>query len=159
MKNLFTYMLSLSSTVGLLFLFAGIGFCDGKTPSFTNDDIDKYRSPSDNRPREQSRTAPATVKDGNRKAREQQEQDYWCKRATIAKKKIEQAGRDVKEREEDLSREQSKSVRTSRKMNTLQSRLKKAKDHLSSAERDLNDIENEAHRKSIPPGWLRCQFD
>lgn len=159
MKNLFTYMLSLSSTVGLLFLFAGIGFCDGKTPSFTNNDIDNYRNPSDNRPREQRKTTASAVKDGNRKAREQQEQDYWCKRANNLKRKIENAGQEVREREEQIAREQSKNIRTSRKMNTLQSRLKKAKDHLSSAERDLNDIENEAHRKSIPPGWLRCQFE
>jgi len=46
MKNLFTYLLSLSSTVCLLFLFAGIGFCEGNNPSFTNDDIDNYRNPS-----------------------------------------------------------------------------------------------------------------
>ncbi len=139
--------------------FAGNALCEEKPLLFTNDDIDKYRYPSDNRPQEQKRTAPSTIKDGNKKAREKQEQEYWCKKATVVKKKIENAGRDVRGREEDISREQSKSVRTSRKINTLQSRLKKAKDHLSSAERDLNDIEHEAHRKSIPPGWLRCQFD
>lgn len=144
----------------LLFLSAGAGFCEERPLSFSNDDIDKYRNPSDNRPREQKKTPPSAIKkDDNKKAREAQEQEYWCKRATMAKRKIDNAGRDLRDREEAIAQEQSKSIRTSRKMNTLQDRLRKAKDHLSSAERDLNDIENEAHRKGIPPGWLRCQFD
>ncbi|MDP2157488.1 MAG: hypothetical protein Q8K68_07260 [Nitrospirota bacterium] len=134
-------------------------FCEEKPVSYTNDDIDKYRRPSDNRPQEQRRTTTSVKKDENKKAREKQDQDYWCKRATAAKRKIEHAGRDVRERQEDISREQSKDIRTSRKMSTLQGRLKKAKDQLSSAEGDLSDIENEAHRKGIRPGWLRCQFD
>ena len=159
MKNLFSHLLPLALAFTLLFLFAGAGFCEDKPQTFTNDDIDKYRNPSDNRIQEQRKTTPSTKKDENKIAREKQEQEYWCKRATTAKRKIENAGRDVREREADISREESKDVRTSRKMNTLQGRLKKAKDQLSSAEGDLNDIENEAHRKGIRPGWLRCQFD
>lgn len=159
MKSCSWALLPLALIVAVLFLFTGAGFCEEKPLSFSNDDIEKYRNPSDNRPQEQKKTAPSVKKDGGKKTREKQEQEYWCKRATIAKKEIEKAGRDVREREEDILREQSKSVRTSRKMNTLQSRLKKAKDRLSSAERDLSDIENEAHRKGIRPGWLRCQFD
>ena len=143
----------------LLFLFAGAGFCAASPPSFTDKDLDNYRSSSDNRPQGPRRTQPPGKKDDKRKAREEQEQEYWCKRATGARKKIESAGRNVRELEAEISREQSKTVRTSRKMNTLQGRLKKAKDNLSSAEEDLNDIEHEAHRKGLPPGWLRCQFD
>ena len=143
----------------LYFLFAGAGFCEAPPPSFTDEDIDKYRSSSDNRPQGPRRTQPQGKKDEKRKAQEEKEQEYWCKRATGARKKIEYAGRNVREQEAEISREQSKTVRTSRKMNTLQIRLKKAKDHLSSAEEDLNDIEHEAHRKGLPPGWLRCQFD
>jgi len=143
----------------VLVLFAGAGFCEDKPLSFSNDDIDKYRNSSDNRPQEQRRAAPSTKKDENTKAREKQEQDYWCKRASTAQRKIENADRDVREREDAISREESKNIRTSRKMSTLMSRLKKAKDHLSSTEKDLIDIENEAHRKGIRPGWLRCQFD
>ena len=159
MKTFFGRPLPLALIVALLFLFSGAGFCEDKPLSFSNEDIDKYRNPSDNRPGEQGKTAPSAKKDKSKKTQGKKEQEYWCKRATVAEKKIENAGRDVREREEDISLEQSKSVRTSRKMNTLQSRLKKAKDHLSSAESDLNDIENEAHRKGIRPGWLRCQFD
>ncbi|MBI5076568.1 MAG: hypothetical protein HZB62_15560 [Nitrospirae bacterium] len=159
MKNLSSHLLSLALTAAVLLFFTGAGFGEEKPLSFTNDDIDKYRNPSDSRPREQRKAPPSAIKDDSRKARGKQEQEYWCKRAAVVKRKIDDAGRDVREREEDISREQSKHVRTSRKMDTLQGRLKKAKDHLSSAERDLTDIENEAHRKGIPPGWLRCQFD
>ncbi len=157
--NLFSRLLSTALATTVLLLFAGNALCEDKPLSFSNDDIDKYRNPSDNRPQERRRAPASTIKNDNKKTRGKQEQEYWCKRATMAKRKIENAGRDVREQEEDISREESKNVRTSRKMNTLKSRLKKAKDHLSSAERDLNDIEHEAHRKSVPPGWLRCQFD
>jgi hypothetical protein len=159
MKTCSWALLPLALIAALLFLFAGAGFCEEKSPSFSNDDIDKYRNPSDNGLQERRRTTTSVKKDENKKAQGKQDQEYWCKRATVMKKKIENAERDVREREEDISREQSKTFHTSRKMNTLQSRLKKAKDHLSSAERDLNDIEHEAHRKGIRPGWLRCQFD
>lgn len=159
MKTFFGRPLPLTLIAALLLLFSGAGFCEDKPLSFSNEDIDKYRNPSDNKPGEQGKTAPSAIKDKSKKTQGKKEQEYWCKRATAAEKKIEHAGRDVREREEDISREQSKSVRTNKKMKTLQSRLKKAKDHLSSAERDLNAIEHEAHRKSIPPGWLRCQFD
>ncbi|MBI5848577.1 MAG: hypothetical protein HZB31_11660 [Nitrospirae bacterium] len=159
MKDLFSRLLTLALAAAMLFLFAEAGFCEEKPLLFTNDDIDKYRKSSDNKPQEQGKISPSAKKDEGTKARGKQEQEYWCKRAAVAKRKIEKAEREVKEQEEEISRERSKSVHTSRKMNTLQSRLKKAKDHLSSAEGDLTDIENEAHRKSIPPGWLRCQFD
>lgn len=152
-------LLPLTLFAAVFFLSPEAGFCEDKPVTFTNDDIDKYRNPSDNKPQAPGKTQPSAIKDENRKARQKQEQEYWCKRAAVLKKKVENAGRDVREREEDISREQSKSVRTSRKMGTLQGRLKKAKDHLSSAERDLNDLEAEAHRKGTPPGWLRCQFD
>jgi len=162
MKTCPLALLPLALITTMLFFFAGAGFCEEKPTLYSNDDIENYRSPSDKRPKEQIRTAPSiksVTKDESKRSREKQDQDYWCKRATTAKKKIEHAGREVREQEEDISREQSKKVQTSGKIKTLQSRLKKAKYRLSSAERDLNDIESEAHRKGIRPGWLRCQFD
>lgn len=152
-------LLSLALTAAMLFLFSGSGLCEAPPPSFSNADIEKYRSPSDNRPYEQGRAAPHEKTEGNKKVRGKEDPEYWCKRTTSAKKEIEKAGREVREQEEAISREESKTVRTARKMNTLQSRLKKAKDHLYSAESGLTDIEHEAHRKGIKPGWLRCQFD
>jgi predicted nucleic acid-binding Zn-ribbon protein len=159
MKTCSWALLPLALITVVFYFFSGTGYCEEKPTSYSNDDIEKYRTPSDNRPKEQTFTAPSVKKDESKRSREKQGQEYWCKRATIAKKKIEHAVREVREREEDISQEQSKGVHTSRKMNTLQSRLKKAKDHLSSAEKDLVDIEREAHRKGIRPGWLRCQFD
>lgn len=159
MKTCPRTLLPLALIAAMLFLSSGAGLCEAPPPSFSNADIEKYRSPSDNRRGEQQRAAAPEKMDGNKKARGKEEPEYWCKRTTTAKKAIEKADREVREREEEISREESKTVRTARKMNTLQSRLRKAKDHLHSAESDLTDIEHEAHRKGIKPGWLRCQFD
>ena len=80
-------------------------------------------------------------------------------KSNFAEKKIENADQGGQRTRRRHLTGAVKSLSTSKKVNTLQSRLKKAKDHKSSTERDLKDIENEAHRKGIPPGWLRCQFD
>ncbi len=142
----------------VIFLIAGSGFCEAP-PLFTNADIDKYRSSSDTRLQEQKDIAPGVKRDEHRKARDEGKQEYWCKRATVAGKNIEKAERNVRQQEEEISKERSKTVRTSKKIDALQNRLRKAKESLASAEEDLNDIENEAHRRGIRPGWLRCQFD
>lgn len=159
MKICFRALGPLTLIAALLFLFTEAGFSQEKHLSFTNEDIEKYRRPSDNKLHEQKRAAPPEKMIEDSKSRGKQEQEYWCKRASFAKRKVEKAVQDVREREEEITLEQSKTVRTSRKNATQQSRLRKAKDHLFAAERDLNDMENEAHRKGIPPGWLRCQFD
>ena len=64
----------------------------------------------------------------------------------------------MKEMEKKLSEEKSKSLRTSKKNTPLQKRLVKARKQVTAAEKDLDDLEHVAHRKGIPPGWLRCQI-
>ena len=38
-------------------------------------------------------------------------------------------------------------------------KITKSKKQLRYAEKDLAEFEGEAHRKEVPPGWLRCQFE
>jgi hypothetical protein len=40
---------------------------------------------------------------------------------------------------------------------TAQRNLESAKKRLKDADEQLSDVEAEAHRKGIKPGWLRCQ--
>lgn len=129
---------------------------------FTNEDIEKYKSPSDSittdtktvlqEDREESR------KSKNQRIKEEREMEFWCKKASAYKKKIKEADEDVKEIEKELSEEGSKSSASSKKIALRQKKLDKATKRLKGAEADLGELEDEAHRKGIKPGWLRCQL-
>ncbi|MDH4231266.1 MAG: hypothetical protein OEW04_04460 [Nitrospirota bacterium] len=128
---------------------------------FTNQDLGKYNVPSASRT-----TGAKTVyqEDGEeylkgkkKRVLEEHEQDYWCKKASAVKRKIEKACEDVKEAEKEISVANSKNLHSGKKNAPLQKRLEKAKKRVRDAEADLDDLEHEAHRKGVPPGWLRCQ--
>jgi hypothetical protein len=129
---------------------------------YTNQDIERYKTPSEVATTA-AKSAPQEDREEGREVkkqriREDHEKDYWCKKASAYKEKIEKAGETVKEMEKKLSEEKSKSLRTSKKNTPLQKRLVKARKQVTAAEKDLDDLEHEAHRKGIPPGWLRCQL-
>jgi hypothetical protein len=125
-------------------------------PYFTNEDVKKYRQPSDNGnavvKHERSGDRGETAKKGEG----QKEQEYWCKKATSYRRKIE------KNREEVLNREKvftDLKEGSGKKKKSAEEKLEKWRRQLKESERDLADLEDEAHRRAIPPGWLRCQFD
>ena len=133
----------------------------GQPQLFTNQDIEKYKGPSDSKT-----TANKTVlredmeevrNDKNQSIREDQEKEYWCKKASAYKKKIKKADDDVKETEKEISQENNKSLHANKKTAQLEKRLEKASKKVEYAEADLGELEDEAHRKGVPPGWLRCQ--
>ena len=155
MKKLFIFLiLSVSILTVGLFPFNASG---DEAPSrddlrtFTNKDLEKYRSNSDIKP-----VAPEpAIKDINsekivktEKSREQKEKEYWCKKTKPYIRKIDKAKDDIREIEGI-----GKVTKQSKK------KLAVAKKNLKTAEQDLSDIEDEAYRKRIPPGWLRCQFE
>jgi len=129
---------------------------------YTNQDIERYKTPSEVA-KTAAKSAPREDREEDRedkkqRIREDHEKEYWCKKASACKEKIEKADEAVKEIEKELSEEKSKSLRTSKKNKPLQKRLDKARKQVTAAEKDLDDLEHEAHRKGIPPGWLRCQI-
>ena len=135
--------------------------------SFTDRDIDRYKKPSDNKTPVTTSTRRKEKEDNALRIREQQEQEYWCKKATLYKRKIENAQDEVEEWEKRLSELRDSDFQGSTKKKKIveknikisQKKLERAKKQLEYTERDLSDLEEEAHRKEIPPGWLRCQFE
>ena len=128
---------------------------------FTNQDIEKYKGPSEAKTTDtkiSSRDDMEKVRnDKNQSIREDQEKEYWCKKASAYKKKIKIADDDVKETEREISQENNKSLHAGKKTAQLQKKLEKARKKVEYAEADLGELEDEAHRKGVPPGWLRCQ--
>jgi chromosome segregation ATPase len=135
---------------------------EDKPRVFSNQDIEKYKGPSDAKATDTKTVfledGKDSVKDKKKRIAEEHEMEYWCKRASAYKKKIKKADEEVKETEQGIYEGGSNSFRSSKKTALRQKKLEKAKKRLRNAEGDLNDLEDEAHRKGVPPGWLRCQL-
>lgn len=132
-----------------------------KSPYFSNKDIEQYKNPSDDKSSSTKPNKAETRKEEAAKLKEQKEKEYWCKEATKYRKKIEKAQADIKETEKRLSETEGTDLLDAKKKKGIkksQKDLARAKKQLKEAGRELNKLEDEAHRKGIPPGWLRCQF-
>ena len=126
-----------------------------EAPYFSNEDIEQYKMPSDNKSRDARATKTDDREEKAREKKEQLDRENWCKRANLLKRKIEKAQDEISEAKKELSEENM----SRRKVPALRKKLGKAEKQKEYAERDLSDLEEEAHRKDVPPGWLRCQFE
>jgi hypothetical protein len=150
---------------GLLFiaaaaLFPPPGTAQEQPPVYSNQDIEKYKLPSDSRPVEiKKRGTGEERKMDARMAKDNLERERWCKRTTAQRRKIEKAQYEVRTTEKALKHEEERDVHDTKKSKQLRDRLEQDKRKLTVAEGEMNDIENEARRKGVPPGWLRCQID
>jgi hypothetical protein len=152
--------------VCIIVLLAGLfpGIVSGADPSsqevptFSNKDLEKYKSPADDAP---VTAAERPVEPGKTtKKDEQREKNYWCGRAQEYQKKIDRAQEKVRDVERIASEESGGQTFAESKMKKpTRRKYEKAKKDLKEAERDLQYVEEDAHRKDIPPGWLRCQFE
>jgi uncharacterized protein (DUF3084 family) len=94
--------------------------------------------------------------------KEKEDKEYWCKKAAQHRKKIEKAQEEIKEAEKKLSETENIGLQDAKKKKNhkqAQKNLDRAKKQLKDSEKELRELEDEAHRKGIPPGWLRCQFE
>lgn len=169
---LFRYMI-VTTIIFAVGLFPSAVFAEDTTvkkeeiPVFTNQDIEKYKKPSDSKPPVTKIDKTVEKRERLQRIKEEQEGEYWCKKATDYKRRIERAQDEVEEVEKELSKLQNiepltstkKKRATEKRIKELQKKLGRERKQLRYAERDLSDLEDEAHRKEIPPGWLRCQFE
>ncbi len=132
---------------------------------FTNKDLKQYRKKPDTTSykipkRTYQSSSPASSK------RDHPKYDSWCSKGTKQRNKVDRAKTEVEEAAaalDDVKSEtegyrvyKGKSEKASR-LNSAEKNLEKAKERLRDAEYALSDLEAEAHRKDIKPGWLRCQ--
>ena len=133
------------------------------TPYFTNKDIEKYAEPADDRQpavaAEKPRTTAADAGETSRDKKEVKEKEHWCRRASSARKALGKKQDRIDETEREIAERTEGGSSGGKTVRSLQKRLEKAKREQRYAEKNLGEIEDEAHRKGIPPGWLRCQFE
>jgi hypothetical protein len=126
-------------------------------PFYTNKDVERYKNPSDNRPPDAKKSVMENRTDSKKSLKERRLQEDWCDRASVCNREIDDEKETVKEIEHELL--SAKGRDNHKKVAALQRKLENSKKRLKKAEGNLNALENEAHRKGIPPGWLRCRFD
>jgi hypothetical protein len=161
-----TFLIALLT--GIMFVLPALVAAEETT--LTNKDLEKYRGQEVKTAEKPSRHKDAKSGSAD-KAKEQKEQEQWCKRATALQRKVEKAKDAVADAEKKLaalqkddvpggSLKNKRSSKTAKKtINDSERKLQKSRKELSYTERDLSNLEQEAQRKGIPPGWLRCQFN
>jgi hypothetical protein len=128
------------------------------TPYFTNKDLEKYGNPPD-KPAAVTAAKSPKAADKARETAEEREKEYWCRKASSANKRLEKRQDTIDEIEREIAEMKEKGLVGRKTEKSLHKRLAKAKREHGYAEKSLGEIADEAHRKGIPPGWLRCQFE
>jgi chromosome segregation ATPase len=129
--------------------------------SFSNKDLERYEN-SDRQSREPLSADPKNSevrKNGAGDSREQREKEYWCKKAEPQRRKIQQIKDEINEKERELAEESTGVAANKKKARTLDRALSKTRKRLKDAEGKFSDLADEAYRKGVPMGWLRCQFE
>lgn len=130
--------------------------------SFSNKDLEPYENSADRKPRELQPPEPKNSEVKKTKAedsREQREKEYWCKKAAPKRKKVQQLNEEISEKERELAEENIGVAAKNKKSRTLDKALAKTRKRLKDAEGMFSDLVDEAYRKGVPMGWLRCQFE
>ena len=145
------------------FSLAAVAAGGDEVAVYSNKDIEKYEYPSDSLPKADARKEK---KGEAKRTWEQQDKEYWCKRATRYREKLEKAQEEAGRLEARLAElKDSASRELGRKRKTLAKdaektgkKLKTAQKQVRERQRDMDRLEEDAHSKGVPPGWLRCQL-
>lgn len=152
------FLFALLSSISILVFFSAAGADKKEAPLYTNQDIEKYKKTSGANTPVAKADRTTEKKEKTQKTTEGREKEYWCKSAAYHKRKIEKIKDDIAEAEKEIPVENEQQL-PSKKKKAVQKRLNTLNKNLRYAEKDFAEIEAEAHRKGIPPGWLRCQFE
>ncbi len=147
------------------------------SPAFTNKDLEQYKPQSAAETPADDPAARGSVRtNGDQKpdkrqraetASDRREQEYWCKKArqirkglTLAQDEVHELTARLKELSTVKAQTTGKKLANIDKQHSKTTRdLKAAGKRLKERQETLAELEDDAHRNNIPPGWLRCQFE
>ncbi len=134
----------------------------GESPVFTDMDLQKYKRSSDSEVQYQEYETPKITEPEYSVSDERAQRESWCERATKARNRVEKTKRALISASETYIR-----IKTTygtryagaKAVTEASIEMNKAEAEAIDAENEMKRIEDEAHRKSIPPGWLQCRFE
>jgi len=136
-------------------LFSSNVFC---AKLFTDDDLEGYDYSNG-----QTERAPDTSLHviQSRGPSQKEDAEYWCNRMTAAKDRLKRAIKGLIDKgitESDIRSSYGRRYIGASAVANAAIEEDKARDEARAARDDVNNIEEEAHRKEIPPGWLYCNY-
>lgn len=148
-KKIFTSLLSAS----LLFLVVDASYANDAV--ITDQDLEKYKKGGtviDNQTvQKKEHAAPKKSKDRDRQR--------WCDEGEKYRSSIAKAQEDTRQADRHLAEEKAVFPVSNKKIKAAQAKKLKAEKALKESQAKLDALENRAHRSSIPPGWVRCQYE
>jgi hypothetical protein len=129
---------------------------------YTNDDLNR-KSPADVRDSDRRRPMTETKTNKSHKSASSYDavnKEKWCKKATGLQNRVDSARKDLeaaKKKKQDAETVNSRKKRAKYAADAGK-KVAHAQKTLDYSEKKLSDLEQEAHRKGVPPGWLKCQF-
>lgn len=152
-QNNFNLWKLFSFLIVIIFIFASSIFSneqkDNNIPIFTNEDLNRYRE--QNVPMTKSQSDIIETRKNNK--------EYWCKQGDRLNKDIEKLKTEIAEIKQKIaSLEKTNNKMAKRDLIKFNSALKRKEKHLAEKNQIISSLEDEAHQKNIPPGWLKCNF-
>ena len=148
-------LVSIPVFIGVLFCYQGNAFAEHTGPGkYNNEDLNKYEAP---------KTGEKTVPNVSDKMPDEkksedleaQDKEAWCRRGTPFIRAISEAQNELDEINSELSEEGQEVLAESRQEERRDSAMRK----LREAEEALGYLDDEAHAKGVPPGWIKCNFE
>jgi hypothetical protein len=140
-------------------LWCGTAFAEHTGPGkYNNEDLKKFGTPST------GETAPNVLdkipEEKKSEDVETQDKEAWCRQGTAINRTISVIKMEIDEILDKYPEMKGKDINTVELPNLgMQEMLNARRLKLREAEGALNDLEDEARRKGVPPGWVRCNFE
>jgi len=154
MKRFFLVLLSL--LIGALLAAQGLAAATGQV--FTNTDLEKYKADVDGSiiPKKAPSVPQAPQRERHiSKGSDEKSKQYWCSRGSSRRANVDKARARVEDAKQKLP-DQDPGSFIKKNRTSAEKKVRSAKKELYRAEQSLADLEQQAHKQNIPPGWL-CQ--
>lgn len=138
-------------------LFIWTNVFAGDAPVFTNDNLDKYNKQKPMTVREEPKESDSKsdFKDEQKQQKNESDKEYYCKKASELRRKIESTKKGLEAARTESASASGGAVNVAV---SVTSSIAPFEAKLKDAELELAALEQEAHEKKIPAGWLRCQY-
>ena len=139
----------------------GTAFAEHTGPGkYNNEDLEKFGTPNKNAEKTEPNVSDKISNEKKSEDGETQDKEYWCRQGTAINRTISDIKMEIDEiidkypdmKDKDINKIELPEVDMQERLNVRRLKLKEA-------EGALSDLEDEARRKGVPPGWIRCNFE
>ncbi|MBI5849007.1 MAG: hypothetical protein HZB31_13865 [Nitrospirae bacterium] len=151
--------------VSLAFLWIS-SIAYGQT-SFSNKDLERYKTKSDSgQGADYDSSKQGSETNFSRETSGDSDKDYWCRQGQQARSEISTANRNAAAAQEQYDDIHARFMTRNTKIRIQKGEVDDARrkqdeaiEEVDRAKKALEQLESEAFRNGIPPGWLNCNFN